>query len=419
MNLADSGSLAAVLNSAGFNAVPMESDADVIILNTCSVREKAEERVFGRLGELSAIKQKNPLCKIVVAGCMAQRLGDRILEKAPFVDFILGTDRMFDLPRYLQNGSGRAHIHTEFGHENMGESLPVRDSRFAAFVTIMRGCNQYCTYCIVPYVRGKERSYSKEKIVDEVRRYVDDGVLEIMLLGQNVNSYHDGHFDFADLLKAIAGETEIKRIRFMTSHPKDLSDRLIEVMASEEKIMPHLHLPLQSGSDRILNRMGRVYGYGYYRGLIAKLRTAIPDISLTTDLIVGFPSETEDEYQMTLQAMKEIKFDSAFMFRYSSREGTAASKYEDDIPRAEKIRRLMNLIDLQKNISYDKNQDEIGKIRSVLIDGFSRRDKTVLKGKTEGNKTILVRGNGDLIGTVVNIRVISADSWTLHGVLVE
>jgi tRNA-2-methylthio-N6-dimethylallyladenosine synthase len=183
--------------------------------------------------------------------------------------------------------------------------------------------------------------------------------------------------------------------------------------------MPHLHLPLQSGSDRILNRMGRVYGYGYYRGLIAKLRTAIPDISLTTDLIVGFPSETEDEYQMTLQAMKEIKFDSAFMFRYSSREGTAASKYEDDIPRAEKIRRLMNLIDLQKNISYDKNQDEIGKIRSVLIDGFSRRDKTVLKGKTEGNKTILVRGNGDLIGTVVNIRVISADSWTLHGVLVE
>jgi tRNA-2-methylthio-N6-dimethylallyladenosine synthase len=417
MNLADSGSLAAILNAAGYQAVASEQEADLIILNTCSVREKAEERVFGRLGDLSAIKRENPACKIVVAGCMAQRLGEKILERAPYVDFILGTDRMFDLPKFLQNGSGSTNIHTEFGHENIGEFVPVRDSKYASYVTIMRGCNQYCTYCIVPYVRGEERSYPKERIINEVTRLAADGVLEIMLLGQNVNSYRDGAVDFAGLLRLIVHETDIKRIRFMTSHPKDLSDNLIEVMANENKMMAHLHLPLQSGADRILGRMGRAYTYDHYRNLIAKLRAAIADISLTTDLIVGFPSETEDEYQMTLKAMEEIKFDSAFMFRYSRREGTAASKLEDDIPEAEKIRRLIGLIDLQKKISYEKNQADIGKIRAVLLDGVSRRDKLILKGKTEGYKTILAEGDSTLIGTIKDVRVTVADSWTLHGVI--
>jgi tRNA-2-methylthio-N6-dimethylallyladenosine synthase len=419
MNLADTGYLSALLSARGYCPVESIEEADLIILNTCSVREKAEERVFGRLGELSHLKKDDPSKKLAVVGCMAQRLGERILERAPYVDFILGTDRMFDLPRYLDNGSGAPYIFTEFGHEQIGDIIPKRDSPYSAFITVMRGCNHFCTYCIVPYVRGGERSYPVADIVRQVKDLAAAGVLEITLLGQNVNSYRDNYYDFSNLLRTIAGETDIRRIRFMTSHPKDLSEHLIDTMANEPKIMAHLHLPLQSGSDRILDRMGRHYTCNHYLGLIHKLRQAIPDISLTTDLIVGFPSETEEEYQMTLTAAKTVRFDSAFMFRYSPREGTAAHKFGDDITHAEKIRRLSGLINLQKEISHNKNQQEIGKTHSVMVDGFSRRDKTVLKGKTGGNKTILFAGEKNMIGTIKKVTTISADSWTLHGQLAE
>ena len=418
MNLADSGSLAAAMNRHGFLPVESDEDADILILNTCSVREKAEERVFGRLGELSAFKKKSPGKKLAVVGCMAQRLGPRILQRAPYVDFILGPDRISELPQYLGKSNGIPQINTEFGHEKIGDLIPVRDNKYSAYVTISRGCNQYCAYCIVPYVRGEERSYPAGQIIGQINALASDGVLETILLGQNVNSYRDNGSDFPQLLKQIAGETDVKRIRFMTSHPKDLSDRLIDVLAAEPKMMAHLHLPLQSGANRILQKMGRIYTYDHYRSLVVKLRTALPDISLTTDLIVGFPSETEEEYQMTLRAVEEIQFDSAFMFRYSPREGTSAAKLKDDIPDPEKIRRLTGLIDLQKSISFQKNQSEIGKIRSVLIDGRSRRSNMVLKGKTEGNKTLLLDGDESLIGTIKNVRVTSADSWTLHGELI-
>ncbi len=415
MNLADSGVLAAVLNARGYRPAETEAEADIIILNTCSVREKAEDRVFGRLGELSGLKNMVPGKKFAVVGCMAQRLGERIVDKAPFVDIVLGTDQMFNLPEILEKSNGTPLVHTEFGHENIGVIAPVRDSRFAAYATISRGCGNFCTYCIVPYVRGEERSYPAQEIVNQVRNFVSDGVLEIMLLGQNVNSYRDNELAFADLLKKIAGETDIKRMRFMTSHPKDLSDELIATMASEPKIMAHLHLPLQSGSDRILRRMGRGYTLEHYRHLVDKLRAVQADISLTTDLIVGFPSESEEEFNLTLTAVEKIKFDSAFMFRYSPREGTAAYRFDDDVPDPVKIRRLTKLINLQKKISYEKNQEEIGRIRSVLVDGFSRRSNALLKGKTEGYKTILFAGEPSLLGTIQNIRVTSADSWTLHG----
>ena len=419
MNLADSGLLAAAMNNHGYLSAATESDADILILNTCSVREKAEERVFGRLGEISALKRQSPALKIAVVGCMAQRLGARILERAPYVDYILGPDRIFDLPEHLAKSNGDPRISTEFGHEKIEDLVPVRDNPFAAYVTISRGCKQYCTYCIVPYVRGEERSYSSAEIINHVNALVAQGVSEITLLGQNVNSYRDNGHDFSDLLAMIAQETDVKRIRFMTSHPRDLSDRLIEIMAAQPKIMSHLHLPLQSGSDRILGKMGRFYNYQHYRSLIDKLRSAVPDISLTTDLIVGFPSETENEYQSTLTAVEEIQFDSAFMFRYSPREGTPAYGMQDDIPHPEKIRRLTKLIELQKKVSHDKNQSEIGKVRSVLVDGFSRRDGSVLKGKTEGNKTILFNGHKDDVGKIKNVRVRSADSWTLHGEVVD
>ena len=419
MNLADSGSLATILNSYGYYPAQTEEEAELLILNTCSVRERAEERIFGRLGELSAWKKAASTRKIAVVGCMAQRLGPRILERAPQIDLVLGTDRMFEHPAYLANGSSGVNIHTEFGHEQLGDLLPARDNPYTAFVTISRGCGNYCTYCIVPYVRGEERSYPSGRIIGQIKALVDDGVLEIMLLGQNVNSYRDNGHDFADLLRRIASETEIRRIRFMTSHPKDLSDRLIDVIASEPKMMAHLHLPLQSGSDRILERMGRGYSYGHYRRLVDKLKTALPDISLTTDLIVGFPSETEAEYEMTLAAVEEISFDSAFMFRYSPREGTTAAQFEDDVPEAEKIRRLTKLISLQKKVSFERNQRELGQIRAVLVDGVSRRDKNVLKGKTEGNKTILFEGAVSDIGSICRVQITAADSWTLHGEVIE
>jgi len=419
MNLADSGALAAILNSRGYQPVESEETADLIILNTCSVREKAEERVYGRLGELSQYKRADSRKKIAVVGCMAQRLADQILKRAPYVDIILGTDRMFELPSKLDNNNDTPQVFTEFGHENIGELTPERDTDYSAYVTISRGCDNFCTYCIVPYVRGRERSYSVESILEKVNRFVADGVLEITLLGQNVNSYLDGDQQFPSLLTRLARETDIARIRFMTSHPKDLSDDLIQVMADESKVMPHIHLPMQAGSDRILHKMGRAYTFEHYFGLTEKLKKAIPNISITTDLIVGFPSETVEEYNETLAAVETIRFDSAFMFRYSVRAGTAAARLIDDVPDEEKIRRLKKLIDIQKKISFEKNQEEINRVQSVLVDGFSKRGKELLKGKTGGAKTILFPGNADIIGKVCNVRVTSADSWTLHGNLVE
>ncbi|MBN2226507.1 MAG: tRNA (N6-isopentenyl adenosine(37)-C2)-methylthiotransferase MiaB [candidate division Zixibacteria bacterium] len=414
MNLADSGVLAAILNAHGYRAVETEQDAEVIILNTCSVRQKAEDRVFGRLGELLAIKRRNGV-KIAVVGCMAQRMGDEILERAPYVDFVLGTDRLYELPGYLANGEPIPSIHTDFGYEHIDGIVPERDSPYSAFVTISRGCDNFCTYCIVPYVRGRERSYPVDRIVGQVRDFVADGVLEVTLLGQNVNSYRDGDSDFADLLKAVASQTDIRRIRFMTSHPKDLSDKLIEVLATEPKMMTHFHLPLQSGSDRILQKMGRGYTFAHYHDRVRTLREVVPDISITTDLIVGFPSETEEEFRMTLDAVREIRYDSSFMFRYSVREGTAAARLIDDVPEPEKIRRLTELITLQKTVSYEKNQEEVGLVREVLVDGVSRRDPSVVKGKTEGNKTLLFKAGPEYIGTIQKVNVITADSWTLHG----
>ncbi|MEW5924093.1 MAG: tRNA (N6-isopentenyl adenosine(37)-C2)-methylthiotransferase MiaB [Candidatus Zixiibacteriota bacterium] len=418
MNLADSGVLGAILDSRGYKKADTEADADVIILNTCSVREKAETRVLGRLSELSHLKDTSDK-KIVVVGCMAQRMGDQLSARAPYVDLILGTDRIFDLPQYLENGTRFPKVNTETGLENLADVMPSRDSRYAAFVTISRGCDNFCNYCIVPYVRGRERSYSVGHILKQVRALVDDGAVEITLLGQNVNSYRDGDDDFPALLRRVASETDIKRIRFMTSHPKDMSDRLIEVIGMEPKMMAHVHLPLQSGSNRILHRMGRVYTLEHYLSLVEKLRKAVPDISLTTDLIVGFPSETEQEYRMTLDAVRQIGFDSAFMFRYSVREGTKAADFDDDVPEEEKINRLNGLINLQKNVAYEKNQEEVGRVRSVLIDGHSRRSVKILKGKTEGNKTVLFEGDPSFIGSMRQVRIKSADSWTLHGELKE
>lgn len=419
MNLADSSVLAAGLISRGYKRVFDEREADLLVFNTCSVREKAEERVFGRLGEVYKFKRQRPHLKIAVVGCMAQRLGEKIIDAVPHVDYVLGTDRLFELPEILEGIEGGRPVMTAFGHEDMDSITPVKETPFSAFVTISRGCDNYCTYCIVPYVRGRERAHSPSMIVESIKRLVDEGVVEVMLLGQNVNSYSYDGVDFPDLLQAVLTETGMPRIRFMTSHPKDLSHKLVDVMAADSRLMPHIHLPLQSGSNRILQRMGRGYTIEHYLEIVDYIRARLDYVSLTTDLIVGFPSESETEYEATLEAVRRVEYDAAFMFRYSVRAGTKAAGYDDDVPDDEKIRRLNNLIAVQKEIGYRRNQREVGQLRQSLIEGRSRRSRELDRARTEGNKTVLFSANGMAAGAVAAIRITQADAFTLHGEIAE
>lgn len=417
MNVADSSTLTSSLITRGYRKVESELDADLFVLNTCSVREKAEERVIGRLGELYQHKRERPHVKIAVVGCMAQRLGERLREQVPHVDYVLGTDRLFELPDVIEGLEGTSAIMTAFGHENYDQIQPVQETPFSGFVTIARGCDNYCTYCIVPFVRGKEKSHSPDYIVQSVQQMAEGGVVEITLLGQNVNSYRSGATDFPALLQRVALETSIQRIRYTTSHPKDCSKRLIDVMACQSKIMPYLHLPLQSGSNRVLRKMGRFYTVEHYQKIISYLRQQIPHVALSTDLIVGFPGETEEEFEQTLAVVRQVRYDSAFMFRYSVRPGTmAAREMVDDIPEAEKIRRLNKLIRLQQEISYEQNQHEVGRMHRCLIEGTSRRSESVLRARTEQNKTILFENSGEPVGSLVDLMVTAADAFTLHGV---
>ena len=419
MNLADSSTLSSTLTTRGYRRVADEAEADLIILNTCSVREKAEDRVYGRLGEIYKFKKRKPHLKIAVVGCMAQRLGDDLIAKVPHVDFVFGTDRLFELPDALEGREGTSSVMTAFGHENMDVIEPIKETPYSGFITISRGCDNYCTYCIVPFVRGREREHSADYIVDAARKMADEGVVELSLLGQNVNSYKYNDTDFPELLLRVARETGIARVRYMTSHPKDLSRRLVDVMVDEPKIMPHIHLPLQSGSNRVLNRMGRIYTIEHYLKIIEYIRKKLDYVSITTDLIVGFPSETEEEFEQTLAAVREVQYDSAFMFRYSVRPGTTAARFKDDVPEEDKIRRLNALIGLQQQIAFERNQREINQVRFSLVEGFSRRSTEHLRARTDGNKTVLFRAENLAPGSIVPVRITSADAFTLHGELAE
>ncbi|MFQ5452764.1 MAG: tRNA (N6-isopentenyl adenosine(37)-C2)-methylthiotransferase MiaB [Candidatus Zixiibacteriota bacterium] len=419
MNLADSSTLASTLITRGYSRVADEKDADLIILNTCSVREKAEKRVIGRLGEIYKYKRRKPYIKIAVVGCMAQRWGEELIEKVPHVDYVLGTDRLFELPDAIEGYEGTSSVMTAFGHENIDLITPVKETPYSGFVTISRGCDNYCTYCIVPYVRGKERAHSDDYIIDAVKKMVDEGLVEITLLGQNVNSYKYNKTDFPALLLRTARETEIQRIRFMTSHPKDLSKKLVDVIADDPKILPHIHLPLQSVSNRILKTMGRIYTIEHYMKIINYIRKKLGYVCLTTDLIVGFPGETEEEYEETLKAVKDVQYDSAFMFRYSVRPGTTAARFADDVPEDIKINRLNKLISIQRAISYKRNQREINRVAFSLVEGFSKRDNNFMRARTDSNKTVLFKKHNISSGTILPIKIVSADAFTLHGEVME
>ena len=412
MNEYDSELLESVLAGDGYLMVSAPEQADLIVVNTCSVRQKAEERAMIRINELASLKKTRPEIKLVVAGCMARRVGEGIRTKIPAIDYVIGPDHIPDIPSIVaEDGSQRILIGDKFADEQAPAS--IRNTGPATYVAISRGCENFCSYCIVPFVRGPFRSRPYKNIVDHVRRLAESGIKDITLLGQNVNSYCDGMVDFPALLKLLE-QVAPPRLRFLTSHPKDFSDDLLDCFAGIPRLCHSLHLPLQSGSDTVLNMMNRNYTIDHYRGLIDKLRKAAPDITLTTDLIVGFPGETEAYFQSTLQAVHEIGFDAAFMFRYSARPGTSAAALYDDVPEAEKIERLNRLIGLQQIISEKKNERWIGKSLEILIHGKSRREPVMPKGKTRGGQSVLVIDCPDLkIGQMIMGRISSTTAKTL------
>ncbi len=424
MNEHDSETIAGMLEERGYEAAAERDEADVVIFNTCSVRENADKRFFGTLGQLKKIKERNPEFTVCVCGCMMQQqhIIDSIKGKYPWVDVIFGTHNIHQFPELLENliQEKKKQINVWEEHGEIVEGLPCkRLYKHKAFINIMYGCNNFCTYCIVPYTRGRERSRKPEDIVREVRTLVADGVREVTLLGQNVNSYRgDENTDFADLIYMLNEIEGLERIRFMTSHPKDLSDKLIQAYVDCEKLCNYIHLPVQCGSSRVLKEMNRKYSREDYLELIRKLRTAVPDITISTDIIVGFPGETEEEFQETLSLVAEVEYDSAFTFLYSIRKGTPAEKYEDQIPEDVKHERFNRLVDLVNEISAKKNAAYVGRVEKVLVEGYSKNTAMTYSGRTDGFKLINFEGIEDMVGRIVDVRVTQGKTFSLEGEVV-
>lgn len=428
MNEEDSQKIAGMLYSMGYNETLNRKDADIIVFNTCCIRENAELKVYGNIGALKNQKKQNPELIIVLSGCMMQQndLPQKIIKKYPFVDIIIGTHNLHKLPEYINNVnmSNSSIIDIWDKEESIEEDIPIiRKNKTKALVTIMYGCNNFCTYCIVPYVRGRERSRRPENIINEIKALGQEGYKEITLLGQNVNSYgkdlNYNNMNFAKLLEMINEIDGIERIRFMTSHPKDISDELIYAMKNLNKVCKHIHLPLQAGSSRILNLMNRHYTKERYIEIVDKIKREIPNIAITTDIIVGFPGESEEDFNDTLDMVKYIKFDSAFTFLYSKREGTPAQKFEEQISEDIKHKRFNILLDTINDISYEKNLEYKDKIVKVLIEDLSKNDENNLMGRTDTGKLVNIISNShELIGNTVNVKIIECQTWSLKGIII-
>lgn len=427
MNVADSEVVASVMQMAGYETTENLDEANAVFLNTCSVRDNAEQKIYHRLEALAAIRRKRPLI-IGVLGCMAERAQQDLLDNH-HADLIAGPDAYLSLPDLIaQAETGHKAMNIELSTtETYKDIVPQRiglGHRIGGFVSIMRGCNNFCHYCIVPYTRGRERSRDVESILKEVRDLRDRGFKEVTLLGQNVNSYRskegrregEKETDFPALLRRVAEEAPEMRIRFTTSHPKDMSDETLQVIAEMPNVCKHIHLPVQSGSDKILKLMNRKYTREWYLDRVAAIRRIIPDCGLSTDIFVGYHSETEEDHQMSLDLMREVGYDSAFMFKYSERPGTYASKHlPDDVPEEEKIRRLNELIALQTEISAQQNKKDEGKTFEVLVEGFSKRSRDQLCGRTEQNKMVVFPKAGHHIGETVQVKITGSTSATLLG----
>lgn len=427
MNEHDSETIAGMLEDAGYVENTVREDADVIVMNTCSVRENADNRFFGQLGVIKKIKEKNPDAVIAVCGCMMQQdhIIKRLKSKYSWVDIIFGTMSIQDFPKLLSDClSKREKVMSVYkNQEHIIEGLPVhRKFRHKSFVNIMNGCNNFCTYCIVPYTRGRERSRAPEDIVAEITSLVADGVKEVTLLGQNVNSYGnncDFNCDFAGLIRRINEIEGLERIRFMTSHPKDLSDSLIQAFVDCEKLCRHIHLPVQSGSTETLHRMNRRYTKEDYLSLVEKIRASVPDIAITTDIIVGFPGETEEDFEETLDLVRRVRYDSAFTFLYSIRTGTPAAEYENQIPDDIKHERFERLVDAVNEITAEKNSLYQDKVVRVLVEGESARgEKGTYSGRTDTFKLVNFDSDEDLTGHMADIRITDAKTFSLFGELV-
>jgi tRNA-i(6)A37 thiotransferase enzyme miaB len=424
MNEHDSEVIDGLLTERGFSSVKERKDASIVIINTCSVRDNADKRFFGTLGQLKKRKESDPSFIVCVCGCMMQqqRVVDTIKAKYPWVDVIFGTNSIHHIPELIEKVAIEKEKVVDIieNTEEIVEGLPAkRLFDHKALVNIMFGCNNFCTYCIVPYTRGREKSRASESIVDEVKVLVADGVKEIMLLGQNVNSYDGNGTSFAELLKMLNDVDGLERIRFMTSNPKDLSDELIEAFAVCDKLCRNLHLPIQSGSNRVLKRMNRKYTREDYLKLIEKLRKTVPDITLSTDIIVGFPGETNEDFEETLSIVKEVEYDSAFTFIYSIRKGTPAEKFEDQIEESEKHRRFDLLVNAVNEISEKKNKAYQDRVEKVLVDGVSKNDKSTLTGRTDGFKLVNFAGKKELIGSLVDVKITDAKTFSLFGEVIE
>lgn len=423
MNVADSEVVASIMKMDGYAVTDKIEDADAIFVNTCSVRDNAEQKIYGRLQYFQSLKRKKKSLVIGVLGCMAERVKEELIE-VHHADLVVGPDSYMDLPNLVGAVEhGEKAINVELStQETYKDVIPLKlgGVHISGFVSIMRGCNNFCTYCIVPYTRGRERSRDIESILNEIRDMRDKGFKEVTLLGQNVNSYlfeKEGEkISFPALLKRVAEEVPEMRVRFTTSHPKDMSDETLQVIAEVPNVCKHIHLPVQSGSSRILKLMNRKYTREWYLDRVAAIRRIIPDCGLSTDIFSGYHSETEEDHQESLSLMRECAYDSAFMFKYSERPGTYASKHlPDDVPEEVKIRRLNEIIELQNQLSAESNAKDVGKTFEVMVEGVSKRSKEQLFGRTQQNKVVVFDRGNHRIGDFVNVRITEASSATLKG----
>jgi len=426
MNVHDSEQIVALLKPYGYEETDRASRADVILVNTCSIREKAAQKVYSQLGRFFLLKKDKPDLIIGVGGCLAQQFGKKMLQRVPFVDLIFGTHNNHLIPELLERAKTARStvVETAFRESvpSIGTFAVPPKGAISAFVTIMQGCNNFCSFCVVPYVRGREESRKPEAIVEEIRSLAQKGIQEVTLLGQNVNSYGatlGNGSNFPKLLREINRIDGIRRIRFTTSHPKDLSDELIECFGSVKKLCDHIHLPVQSGSDQILKRMNRRYTKADYLKKVEKLRSACPGISITSDVIVGFPGETDADFEETLGLMREVKFDGLFSFQYSEREGTAALAYQDKVRECHKKERLRFLQALQDEHTLEKNKNWVGQDVWVLVDGYSRNSRAEVSGRTTTNRIVNFRGESSWIGKTVAVAITDAFLHSLHGEKLE
>ena len=424
MNISDAERMEGQLATLGYERTEDMARADLILLNTCCVRETAEDKVYGKIGEIKHIKRANPALIFGITGCMAQKEGEALIRRAPHIDFVLGTNKVHELKatvRRLESARRGPVVDVLLGDAPLPENVPIeRTGRLSAWVPIMYGCNNFCTYCIVPYVRGREHSRRPEDVVREVEEAAAQGFKEITLLGQNVNSYGKDHklASFAELLLMVDAVKGVERVRYMTSHPKDLSDAVIDAVRQGRHICPHFHLPVQHGSDRILRAMNRVYRKDAYRSLVERIRAAVPDASLTTDLIVGFPGETEEDFEELLDFLREIRYDAAYTFLYSKRSGTPAATMEEQVEDSVKKERLHRLMEVQNEISLEKNAALKGTVQEALAEGPSRTDEDVWTGRTGTNKIVLWRKKGqETEGDIVRVRITQPQTWVLKGEL--